>query len=511
MNRYTLKVEYADAPGVYRCIEIDGDKKLSHLAKQILDAFSFTDEHLYMFSVTRKMYDPDGYYAPGAGGSKKAAGTSLDMLGLSVRRKILFLYDFGEDWCFTITVKKKEVTDKKRKTMVTEAEGELEQYPEPEDWDEDWDEDRNGWDDEWDDEEELEDDERAIELGNILAECSEKIGEGLYLVDGHFSMQELREMDIEDEELPFEDLPHFYSVWKKDILNQEIWNTHVPAGMKWLVIQLQEKKITDELLIEQEMYCGFLSELGLLAIGTDEINQSVTVIVIKELKEIAAFLKDNAAAIEREKVLEEYTTNLLRFYSVIELSSLADILQRNFGMAETKEYLFEHVIRPLQDMMLLHVVTKRKGCFISAFEEEFTKDILRKIDARKKNGKYKELSSEEIAALKAGNFESIVSETMKLFQNLFSSRKFDVDFLEEFMERFSTLSRIGLQKTVFYEELGDFYEELGGEKGRFAKQIEKARKQYPTAAYMGYSMEEVGRIENDVFRQASLFDDELPF
>lgn len=514
MNRYTLKMECADEPGIYRCIEIDGDKKLSYLAKQIVNAFDFTDEHLYMFSLTRKMYDPGGYYAPGADEGRKAAETSLDELGLSVRKKILFLYDFGDDWCFTITVKKKAEADKKGKTLVTEGAGELEQYPDPEDWDE--------WDDEWDDDDMEEDAGELTGLADLQLEHCEEIERGLYLSDGYFSIQELREKGILDDsslfEMPEEDeLPKFYAVWKNDIfadgnvMNQRIWDTRIPAAMKWLVIQLAQKKITGEMLMEQTVYCNLLCMLELLAIEMDEVRQTVTIVVPRELKEIASFLKDGAWNVERDKELEDYVMSLLGFYSIIELSALADILRNGFGVDETQEYIFEHIIRPMQDTKLLYVVNNKEGRFISVFEEEFTKRILLKIRRRNKNAKYKKLSPKELAALKAGNFESIVTETSKLFQRLLDSAKYDMDFLEEFMDRFGALSRIGLRRTDFYEGLGDLYEQLGGEKGSYAKQIEKARLQYPTAAYMGYSMDEVGQIENGGYRQASLWDDDLPF
>lgn len=89
--KYTLKVSYKQQKEIFRIIEVSGGTKLDHLHKIITNAFDFDDEHLYMFSLKRKKYDSDGYYAPGSGaGGHSAARTRLNELGLKPRNKILF-------------------------------------------------------------------------------------------------------------------------------------------------------------------------------------------------------------------------------------------------------------------------------------------------------------------------------------------------------------------------------------------------------------------------------------
>lgn len=138
-KKYTLYVEPIDWPGVSRTLEIGGNRTLDDLSEAILDAWDFDHSHLYMFSLTRKPYDPDGFYHPYDEDKNNAAFASLDSLGLKSRRKILYLYDFGDDWMFYVTVKRVETTGEEPPVRVIQSEGALEQYP---NWnDEDWDED----------------------------------------------------------------------------------------------------------------------------------------------------------------------------------------------------------------------------------------------------------------------------------------------------------------------------------------------------------------------------------
>lgn len=56
---YDLKIE-PKYYNVYRIIRIDGNKTLHDLCNEILSAFDFDNDHLYMFSLKRKRYDREG-------------------------------------------------------------------------------------------------------------------------------------------------------------------------------------------------------------------------------------------------------------------------------------------------------------------------------------------------------------------------------------------------------------------------------------------------------------------
>lgn len=96
----------------------------------------------YKKCLIRKPCDREGFYHPDSESGRNAAGASLDSLGLKARRKILFLYDFGDEWLFYVTVKRVETVPEAPATRVIQSSGRLEQYPV---WDEDeWEEDLGG-------------------------------------------------------------------------------------------------------------------------------------------------------------------------------------------------------------------------------------------------------------------------------------------------------------------------------------------------------------------------------
>ena len=105
-KQYLMKV-YPAGRGreVYRNIEICGDSTLDELCQIILEAFDFTDEHLYEFCMDNRMYREYNYQSyPEDGGP--STDIALAKLGLCKGQKFSLHYDFGDDWMFTITVSK---------------------------------------------------------------------------------------------------------------------------------------------------------------------------------------------------------------------------------------------------------------------------------------------------------------------------------------------------------------------------------------------------------------------
>lgn len=142
---YQLKVIPAFNSNIYRLLELDGSCTFAALSDLILDAFEFDHDHLYMFSLGRKPYDPNGIYSPGGRAEKRADRVRLQDVAPVKRNKYLYLYDFGDEWIFYITVMKIWEADQKISAKVVQSQGTLCQYPNCED---DWDEDGNVWDDE---------------------------------------------------------------------------------------------------------------------------------------------------------------------------------------------------------------------------------------------------------------------------------------------------------------------------------------------------------------------------
>ena len=145
VNQYVLKV-YPLGLGreVYRTLEICGDSTLDRLCEAILDAFDFSHEHLYEFSMDNKMYSDNCYqFQPSAvegmltGKRHPSTNISLDKIGLQKGQKFTLHYDFGDDWMFPIRVMEIKQIPRKKKPCVIKSKGEIQQYP---DYEEDSDE-----------------------------------------------------------------------------------------------------------------------------------------------------------------------------------------------------------------------------------------------------------------------------------------------------------------------------------------------------------------------------------
>jgi hypothetical protein len=153
---YTLEVNLVNGPVtqaflgknpvIARTIQIRGDQTLADLHDAIFDAFDREEEHMYEFQFGKQPMDRQGprytFSGPFAdfeededapGGVEE---TTLDALGLRVKQKFFYWFDFGDDWWHQITVKAiKDEVPAGKFPRVTERVGESPpQYP---DFDED--------------------------------------------------------------------------------------------------------------------------------------------------------------------------------------------------------------------------------------------------------------------------------------------------------------------------------------------------------------------------------------
>jgi hypothetical protein len=137
-----LRVELEQERSIYRDIEVDGSKSLYKLGEAIVKAFGFDFDHAFGFYSghnPRTMFDKRPRYElfadmgedpdPGVLGVKK---TKLAEAFPSVGHKMLFLFDYGDEWLFRVTFK--EAGSKVAKTRyprVVASQGEAPaQYPE---------------------------------------------------------------------------------------------------------------------------------------------------------------------------------------------------------------------------------------------------------------------------------------------------------------------------------------------------------------------------------------------
>lgn len=60
---------------------------------------------------------------------EKSANITIDRLHLEPKQKLSYLYDFGDEWRFTIAVRKIELSETYVKSYIVESKGTVEQYP----------------------------------------------------------------------------------------------------------------------------------------------------------------------------------------------------------------------------------------------------------------------------------------------------------------------------------------------------------------------------------------------
>lgn len=131
---------------IYRDIEIESSKSLYKLAEAIIASFGFDFDHAFGFYsglTPRKMYDARPRYElfadmdeadPGILGVKK---TKVAQAFPEVGHKMLFLFDYGDEWLFRVSVKGQcTKLPKTRYPRLVASKGEApEQYPDPDDYD----------------------------------------------------------------------------------------------------------------------------------------------------------------------------------------------------------------------------------------------------------------------------------------------------------------------------------------------------------------------------------------
>jgi hypothetical protein len=107
-----LRVTLQDEPSIYREIEIESQKSLAALAKAIVEAFDFDFDHAFGFYPKLTGHDlmrsqpKYELFADMEGGTnaKSVKRTQVASVFPDVGHKMLFLYDYGDDWRFVVEV-----------------------------------------------------------------------------------------------------------------------------------------------------------------------------------------------------------------------------------------------------------------------------------------------------------------------------------------------------------------------------------------------------------------------
>jgi hypothetical protein len=135
---YRFKVEVKEGlfyqfRDIWRRIELRGDQTLHDLHLAIQQAFDFNNDHLYAFFLSNRAWDSASEYASPFSDGERDALYPLASLQLSPRKRFLYLFDYGDEWHFSVTLEMITLSGVQKRTRyprTTEKHGEAPpQYP----------------------------------------------------------------------------------------------------------------------------------------------------------------------------------------------------------------------------------------------------------------------------------------------------------------------------------------------------------------------------------------------
>ena len=147
-DTFILRAGLDGEMSIFREIEIEPSKSLYRLAEAIVAAFGFDFDHAFGFYSGLKpstlmrtlpryeLFADMGDAAPGVGSVKK---TRISQAFAEVGHTMIFLFDYGDDWHFRVSLKAKGTKlAKTRYPRVIATRGDAPpQYPDPDDIDDD--------------------------------------------------------------------------------------------------------------------------------------------------------------------------------------------------------------------------------------------------------------------------------------------------------------------------------------------------------------------------------------
>lgn len=133
---FVIKVSLPSRRGsarIWRRLAVPHDCTLDDLASVILMAFDFDDDHLYEFQYRDPLGNEQVFNHPRSDDPPFTDEVSLGELNPPPKTKMVFLFDYGDNWEFMITFEKIDPPGSHGKTgrpTLIESHGEApEQYP----------------------------------------------------------------------------------------------------------------------------------------------------------------------------------------------------------------------------------------------------------------------------------------------------------------------------------------------------------------------------------------------
>lgn len=103
---YVFKVTEVDSES-WRTIQASGKHRLEDLSGAILEAFEFDDDHLFAFFMDGEvMSEKEAYWSGREPDNPSAESAHLAQFHFVEGDTFLYLFDFGDEWLFRVTVEK---------------------------------------------------------------------------------------------------------------------------------------------------------------------------------------------------------------------------------------------------------------------------------------------------------------------------------------------------------------------------------------------------------------------
>ena len=124
---YIFKVSLGQ---IWRRIALPAERSLDTLASVILNTVNFDHDHLYQFSYQNRFGARQCIHHPSMDDGPWTHEVLVGDVPLRVGQRMTFLYDFGDQWAFDVTLEQVEPERVVQEPVILEAHGEPpEQYP----------------------------------------------------------------------------------------------------------------------------------------------------------------------------------------------------------------------------------------------------------------------------------------------------------------------------------------------------------------------------------------------
>jgi hypothetical protein len=126
MNEYIFRTRLVGWKGVTRTVAVRGDQTLVDLHEVLQDAYGWADDHLYSFWLDRRFWGSESteYTTPEfLEQGQRSARKRLDRLALAVGQRIVYVFDFGDEWRVALTLAKVDPADDRSYPRITSSRG----------------------------------------------------------------------------------------------------------------------------------------------------------------------------------------------------------------------------------------------------------------------------------------------------------------------------------------------------------------------------------------------------